>query len=72
MKTKAKQKKLGPTGPKSIGPIGPKDDRPIKLFGYIGEFCCEQLVAEDRTDCPRKARQIADAWRGSGMNVEIN
>lgn len=42
------------------------------MFTIIGMTSEGRIVAEDRTDCPRKAKQIVAGWIFSGLEVTVN
>ena len=44
------------------------DVRPITITGYDPTG---KIVAEDKTDSHWKAGQLADGWRGSGLEVSV-
>ena len=45
-----------------------RDDRHITI---IGKDAAGKIVAQDRTDSHWKAKQIADGWRGRGLEVAL-
>lgn len=37
----------------------------------IGRDASGKIVAEEKTDRPGKAKQVADGWKASGLEVEV-